>query len=306
MAQESTSLATKRYAVVTGANKGIGYEICRQLASNGILVVLTARDEKRGLEAVQNLKDSGISDDLVIYHQLDVVDPDSIVSLAEFVKNNFGKLDILVNNAGIGGVALEADAFQRAFEQAGEFPSGEQVWAEIGTQNYEMAEQCVKTNYYGARGMAEALAPLLQLSDSPRIVNVSSMLGLLKNIPNEWAKELLNDVENLNEDRLDEVVNGFLKDFKEDLLGSKGWPTYLSAYIVAKAAMSAYTRILAKKYPSFCVNCLCPGHCKTDITTNIGPFTAAEGAENAVRLALLPDGGPSGFFFYQKEMLPYF
>lgn len=81
---------------MTGANKGIGYEICRQLASNGILVVLTARDEKRGLEAVQNLKDSGISDDLVIYHQLDVVDPDSIVSLAEFVKNNFGKLDILV------------------------------------------------------------------------------------------------------------------------------------------------------------------------------------------------------------------
>ena len=59
-------------------------------------------------------------------------------------------------------------------------PSGEQVWADIGTQNYEMAEQCVKTNYYGARGMAEALAPLLQLSDSPRIVNVSSLLGLLK------------------------------------------------------------------------------------------------------------------------------
>lgn len=59
-------------------------------------------------------------------------------------------------------------------------PSGDQVWAEIGTQNYEMAEQCVKTNYYGARGMAEALAPLLQLSDSPRIVNVTSMLGRLK------------------------------------------------------------------------------------------------------------------------------
>jgi (+)-neomenthol dehydrogenase len=117
---------------------------------------------------------------------------------------------------------------------------------------------------------------------------------------------LLNDVENLNEDRLDEVVNEFLKDFKEDLLGSKGWPTYLSAYIVAKAAMSAYTRILAKKYPSFCVNCLCPGYCKTDITTNTGPFTAAEGAENAVRLALLPDGGPSGCFFYQKQMLPSF
>ncbi|KAJ6686218.1 (+)-NEOMENTHOL DEHYDROGENASE [Salix purpurea] len=306
MAREPTILAPKRYAVVTGANKGIGYEICRQLASNGILVVLTARDEKRGLDAVQKLKDSGISDDLVVYHQLDVVDPDSIVSLAEFVKNNFGKLDILVNNAGVGGVALKAEAFQRAFEQSGDFPSGDQVWAEIGTQNYEMAEQCVKTNYYGARGMAEALAPLLQLSDSPRIVNVTSVLGLLKNIPNEWAKGLLDDVENLNEDRLDEVVNEFLKDFKEDLLESKGWPTYLSAYVVAKAAMSAYTRILAKKYPSFRVNCLCPGYCKTDITTNTGVFTAAEGAEYAVRLALLSDGGPSGCFFYQKQKLPCF
>ncbi|KAH8488615.1 hypothetical protein H0E87_024310 [Populus deltoides] len=252
------------------------------------------------------MKDSGISDDLVVFHQLDVVDPDSIASLVEFVKTKFGKLDILVNNAGIGGVALKADAFKRAFEQAGDFPTGKQVWAEIGTQSYEMAEQCVKTNYYGARGMVEALAPLLQLSDSPRIVNVSSMLGLLKNINNEWAKGLLNDVENLDEDRVDEVVKEFLKDFKEDLLEFKGWPTYLAAYIVSKAAMSAYTRILAKKYPSFCVNCLCPGYCKTDITTNTGIFTASEGAENAVRLALLPEGGPSGCFFYQKQMLPCF
>jgi (+)-neomenthol dehydrogenase len=81
---------------------------------------------------------------------------------------------------------------------------------------------------------------------------------------------------------------------------------YLSSYIVSKAAMSAYTRILAKKYPSFCVNCLCPGYCKTDITTNTGIFTASEGAENAVRLALLPEGGPSGCFFYQKQMPPCF
>jgi (+)-neomenthol dehydrogenase len=81
---------------VTGANKGIGLEICRQLTSNGIVVVLTARDEKRGLEAVQKMKDSGISDDLVVFHQLDVVDTDSIASLVEFVKTKFGKLDILV------------------------------------------------------------------------------------------------------------------------------------------------------------------------------------------------------------------
>lgn len=83
-----------RYAVVTGANKGIGFEICRQLALNGVFVVLTARDEKRGVEAVEKLKESGF--DNVIFHQLDVADAASIHSLAEFIRNQFGKLDILV------------------------------------------------------------------------------------------------------------------------------------------------------------------------------------------------------------------
>ncbi|GMQ05337.1 hypothetical protein CsSME_00050405 [Camellia sinensis var. sinensis] len=84
----------KRIAVVTGANKGIGLEICRQLASNGITVILTARDEKRGLEAMENLKTCGLSD--IIFHQLDVTDQTSIASLADFIKTKLNKLDILV------------------------------------------------------------------------------------------------------------------------------------------------------------------------------------------------------------------
>ena len=82
-----------RYAVVTGANKGIGFAICKQLASNGVSVVLTARDEKRGVEAVEKLKELGHP---VVFHQLDVTDPKSITSLADFIRNQFGKLDILV------------------------------------------------------------------------------------------------------------------------------------------------------------------------------------------------------------------
>jgi len=82
--------------VVTGANKGIGFEICRQLASNGVKVILTARDEGRGTEAVEKLKSSGASD--VLFHQLDVADSSSVASLAEYVKSQFGKLDILVKN----------------------------------------------------------------------------------------------------------------------------------------------------------------------------------------------------------------
>ena len=84
-----------RYAVVTGSNKGIGFGTVQELASNGIVVVLTARDEKRGLEAVGKLAEAGLSQ-LVIFHQLDVTDPSSISSLADFVKTKFGKLDILV------------------------------------------------------------------------------------------------------------------------------------------------------------------------------------------------------------------
>ena len=84
-----------RYAVVTGANKGIGFEICRKLASNEIVVVLTARDEKKGLEAVEKLREFGLSDH-VLFHQLDVADPASIASFADFIKTKYGKLDILV------------------------------------------------------------------------------------------------------------------------------------------------------------------------------------------------------------------
>ncbi|XP_050249157.1 (+)-neomenthol dehydrogenase-like [Quercus robur] len=101
--------ATKKYAVVTGANKGIGFGICRKLASNGIMVVLTARDEKKGLEAVEKLRESGLSDH-VVFHQLDVADHASISSLADFIKTKYGKLDILVNNAGIPGAIIDGDA----------------------------------------------------------------------------------------------------------------------------------------------------------------------------------------------------
>ena len=84
-----------RYAVVTGANKGIGLETVRQLASQGITVVLTARDEKRGMEAASKLHRSGLPN--VVFHQLDVSDSVSIHNLANFVLDKFGRLDILVS-----------------------------------------------------------------------------------------------------------------------------------------------------------------------------------------------------------------
>ncbi|KAL0464761.1 UNVERIFIED_CONTAM: (+)-neomenthol dehydrogenase [Sesamum latifolium] len=266
----------KRYAVVTGSNKGIGFEICRQLAAQGITVVLTARDEKRGLEAVEKLKASSLSGS-IIFHQLDVADSASVASLAEFIKSQFGKLDILTG--------------------------GSKNLSEIKLiQTYDLAAECLQINYYGAKRTIEALLPLLQLSDSPRIVNVSSSLGKLENIPDEWVKGVLSDAENLTEEKIDQVLNEFLKDFKEGSLEAKGWPKYNGAYILSKAVLIAYTRILAKKYPSFRINSACPGYVNTDINFHTGHLTAEEGAERVVWVALLPDDGPSGCFFERKEV----
>ncbi|KAJ4845235.1 hypothetical protein Tsubulata_003839 [Turnera subulata] len=295
--------SANRYAVVTGANKGLGLGIAKLLASKGITVVLTARDQKRGLEAVEKLKHSGLSHHhRVVFHQLDVVDPCSIASLSDYFKTEFGKLDILVNNAGIGGSIIDYDALA-ASDLSGSKEEQLNVWNRVTIQNYELAEECLNTNYYGAKRTAEALLPLLQLSDSPRIVNISASVSMLKNVPNLWANEVLGDADKLTEERIDEVLSVFLNDFKEDSLESRGWPRFLSAYILSKAAMNAYTRVLAKKYPNFCINCICPGFVKTDMNNNTGKLSIEEAATNPVRLAMLPNGsGPSGLFFVMDEV----
>ncbi|WVZ05524.1 hypothetical protein V8G54_018870 [Vigna mungo] len=288
--QDSASMIEPkpRYAVVTGANKGIGLETVKQLASNGVKVVLTARDEKKGHEAIEILKECGISE-LVVFHQLDVTHSASIHSLVEFLKTQFGRLDILVNNAGISGV--------NPYEMQGSTIN----WREL-TQTSEMAEKCLRTNYYGAKETTDAFLPLLKLSNSPRIVNVSSQAGLLKGIANKMAKGVFDDAENLTEDRIDEVLKEFMKDFEEGSFRNKGWPTFLSAYMVSKAAVNSYTRILARKFPNFCINCVCPGFVKTDINRNTGFLSVEEGAASVVRLALLPNGSPSGLFYSREEM----
>ncbi|KAL2460717.1 (+)-neomenthol dehydrogenase [Abeliophyllum distichum] len=298
MAASSDFLATKRVAVVTGANKGIGLEICRQLVLKGVTVILTARDVKKGAEAVEKLKGFSTSDNL-IFHQLDVADASSIAHLADFIKTEYGKLDILVNNAAVLGASVDLNAVRASKSSKQELYVN---WSEVSTQKYELAEECLKINYYGAKNMAEALIPLLQLSDSPRIVNVSSSTGKLKLVSNERAKEILSDANLLTEERVDAVLNEFLTDFRAGLLEDKGWPSILAAYTLSKAAMNAYTRILAKKYPNLPNNSICPGYVKTDMNFHYGNLTIEEGAESPVWLALLPDGCPSGFFFFRKEI----
>ncbi|XP_040973950.1 salutaridine reductase isoform X2 [Gossypium hirsutum] len=120
MAETCDFLATKRYAVVSGGNKGIGLEICKQLASKGVMVVLTARDEKRGFQALDKLKESGLSHNLV-FHQLDVANPISVASLAIFLNTQFGKLDILVNNAAVAGANINYEILTTAVEKSSDW-----------------------------------------------------------------------------------------------------------------------------------------------------------------------------------------
>ncbi|KAK3132547.1 hypothetical protein QOZ80_6AG0524280 [Eleusine coracana subsp. coracana] len=285
--------AYTRIAVVTGGNKGIGLEVCCQLAANGITVVLTARDEKRGSEAVEKLQKAGLSE--IIFYQLDVTDAPNIGRLADFIKARFGKLDILVNNAAVIGVEYIHDPVDQF---SGMDASQRLEWmCKSSRETYNAAEEALQTNYYGTKNVIKTLLPLLQASPDGRIVNVSSMWGLLRLFNNEELKQELNDVENLTEERLDEVLARFLKHFEVGAVESQGCPVAFSAYKVAMTAMNAYSRILARRHPELRVNCAHPGFVKTDITRNSGLLPPAGGAGYVTKVALLPAGGPTGVYF---------
>ncbi|GAB3258633.1 SDR family oxidoreductase [Kineosporia babensis] len=140
-------------ALVTGANKGIGFETARQLARRGVLVRLGARDQERGRQAVKALAQEGITAPAL---RLDVTDAESVQQAAEEIEREHGRLDILVNNAGVAG-------FSRA-------PS---------LTSYEQIRQAYETNVFGLVTVTNAMLPLLRRSAAGRIVNLSSHMGSL-------------------------------------------------------------------------------------------------------------------------------
>ncbi|KAJ8450196.1 hypothetical protein Cgig2_033390 [Carnegiea gigantea] len=129
-----------------------------------------------------------------------------------------------------------------------------------------------------------------------------SFHSVFQNIPSERIRKILGDVDSLTEEKIDEILNEFLRDFKDGSFVSKGWPPHFSAYIVSKAALNALTRILAKKYPSIMINAICPGFVKTDINANTGVLSVEEGGASPTRLALMPPGALSGLFYVRYEV----
>ncbi len=156
-------MATKKIALVTGANKGLGLEIVKQLAEKGILVVLAARDEAKASQAAAPLQTAGLD---VHPMKLDITNAEDIAKAPGFLKSKFGGLDILVNNAGVS-------------------PAGREETVEVMREIFE-------TNVFGQYALTEALLPLLKASPAGRIVNQSSILGSLTFIgtgqAGDWTK----------------------------------------------------------------------------------------------------------------------
>ncbi|KAF8748280.1 hypothetical protein HU200_013027 [Digitaria exilis] len=296
-----------RIAVVTGGNKGIGLEVCRQLAGNGVTVVLTARDETKGAAAVEKLRGMGLSN--VIFHQLEITDDTSISRLGNFLKTRFGKLDILINNAGVVGLDFLQDRIDGT-STTSEKDTYERInlllkWCFRETR--DAGKECLRTNYHGTKYVIQALLPLLLASDDGRIVNVSSELGQLRLFGDEALRRELDDVDALTEERVDAMVAAFLRDLdREADAAARGWPAgAMSAYAVSKAALNAYSRVLARRHPEVRVNCVHPGFVRTDMTANFGLLSPEEGAARVVAVALLPAGGPTGVYFEERQQASF-
>uniref|UniRef100_A0ACD5UVD4 Uncharacterized protein n=3 Tax=Avena sativa TaxID=4498 RepID=A0ACD5UVD4_AVESA len=165
----------------------------------------------------------------------------------------------------------------------------------------DAAKETVQTNYYGTKKVTTALLSLLQYSSEGRIVNVSSEFVRLILISNEKVRRKLNDIDNLTEEALDKLLEKFLKDFEARELEANGWFTGFSAYKVSKAALNAYSRLMARRHPALRVNCAHPGYVKTHMTMSSGVLTPEEGARNVVKVGLLPDGGPTGVYFAEGK-----
>ncbi|HEY8866688.1 MAG TPA: SDR family oxidoreductase [Solirubrobacteraceae bacterium] len=224
-------------ALVSGANRGIGREIARQLAGEGLTVVLGARDEAAARSAAQEI--GGDSHP----RQLDVTDSASVDSLAGSLEADFGGLDALVNNAGIGSFGISG-----------------------AEPDLDKAQQVLDVNLLGTWRLSAVCAPLLCRSGHGRIVNLSSGMGQLSDMGGGAA-----------------------------------------SYRVSKAGVNALTRIFAKELSGdgVLVNSVCPGWVRTDMGTDAAARSVEEGADTPVWLATLPDDGPSGGFFRDREAIPW-
>lgn len=242
------SMSEQTIALVTGANKGIGYEIAAGLGALGWSVGIGARDHQRREDAVAKLRADGVDAFAV---SLDVTDDASVAAAAALLEERAGRLDVLVNNAGIAGAWPE----------------------EPSTVTPASIRAVVETNVIGVVRVTNAMLPLLRRSERPRIVNQSSHVASLTL----------------------QTTPGV------DLGGISG------AYSPSKTFLNAITIQYAKELSdtNIKINNACPGYVATDLNGFHGTSTPADGARIAIRLATLPDDGPTGGMFDDAGHVPW-
>ncbi|MEU7336886.1 SDR family oxidoreductase [Streptomyces sp. NPDC007074] len=245
-------MSETKTALVTGANKGIGYAIAAGLGALGHRVGVGARDGGRRETAVRKLRAAGVD---AFGVALDVTSDASVAEAVELVERQAGRLDVLVNNAGISG-EMGPDWVQ-----------------DPTTLDLGVVRTVVETNVLGVIRVTNAMLPLLRRSASPRVVNVSSAVASL-------TRQADPDIE------IGPVMAAYSP--------SK---TFLNAVTVQYARQFAGTNIL--------VNAACPGLVATDFTGFHGPRTPEQGAATAIRLATLPDDGPTGSFAEDDGVIPW-
>ena len=233
-------MTEQKTALVTGANKGIGYDIASGLGALGWKVGVGARDDARRAAAVERLQAAGVDAFAV---PLDVTDDASAAAAARLIDEEAGRLDALINNAGItGGMPQEPTVVEP-----------------------ETMRRVVETNVIGVIRVTNAMLPLLRQAPSPRIVNVSSSVGSLT---------------------LQTTPGAFVGPIAAAYSPSK---SFLNAVTIQYARELAETNIL--------INAACPGFVATDLNDHRGARSTEQGAATPIRLATLPDDGPTGGFF---------
>ncbi|GAA2130332.1 SDR family oxidoreductase [Actinomadura napierensis] len=241
-------MTEKTIALITGANKGIGYEIAAGLGALGWSVGVGARSEGPREAAVEKLRAAGAD---AFGVPLDVTDDASAAAAARLVEERAGRLDVLVNNAGItGGMPQEPTRV-----------------------DLDTVRTAVETNVIGVIRVTNAMLPLLRRSASPRIVNMSSTVGSLT---------------------------------RQTTPGAQTGPI-AAAYATSKTFLNAVTVQYAKELhdTNILINAGCPGFCATDLNGFRGVRTPEQGAAIAVRLATLPDDGPTGTFQDDDGPIPW-
>ncbi len=257
----------ERVAIITGADRGIGFQVSRQLGELGFKIVLTSPDRAKGEVAAAKLSREGLN---VVYQKLDLLNERDVRALKVFVLNKFGRIDLLVNSAGVmldSGRSKVEGLLSRRIKKIpkrkgfGEGPSILEV-------NIDIVRATLEINTLGALKMCQAFVPLMLKAGYGRVVNVSSSLGQLNDMTDE-----------------DKVP----------------------AYQMSKTALNAVTRMVADaaRGSNVAVNSVCPGWTRTDIGGQEAPQSTEEAAGTIVWLARQPDNGPTGGFFRDKRRIAW-